>query len=204
MGKLTMTTFLTLDGVMQGPGGPTEDRSGNFQLGGWLVPFADQDMAKLVARWFREADAFLLGRGTYEIFANYWPRVKDPTDVVASTLNEKPKYVVSRRLENAEWKETRVIRDVGAGVADLKRRYQREIQVHGSAGLASTLLEQGLVDEYRLWQFPVILGQGKRLFSQGAMPSTFQLMESSTTSKGVVVSVYRPSGRLTAGSFGFY
>ncbi|MDP3156694.1 MAG: dihydrofolate reductase family protein [Archangium sp.] len=203
MGRLTMTTFLTLDGVMQGPGGPAEDRSGDFKLGGWLVPYADEDMGKLVTQWFREADAFLLGRGTYEIFAAHWPRVTDPTDGVAAALNERPKYVVSRRLEHVAWRNTTIVRDAVETVLDLKQRYQREVQVHGSAGLAQTLIKHGLIDEYRLWLYPVILGKGKRLFAEGAVPSALELVETATTSTGVVVAVFRPEGKLKHGNFMF-
>ena len=195
MAKLTMTTFLTLDGVMQAPGGPGEDKSGGFKQGGWLVPFADLDMGHLVTRWFREADAFLLGRGTYEVFAAHWPRVRDPGDDVATSLNALPKYVASRTLEKATWTGTTIIRDVVSEVTTIKKRYQREVQVHGSAGLAQTLLQHGLVDEFRLWIYPVILGQGKRLFAEGTVPTSFKHVETHTTSTGVVVAVYRPEGK---------
>lgn len=203
MGRLTLTTFLSLDGVMQGPGGPTEDRGGDFKLGGWLVPFADEVMGKLVTQWFREADAFLLGRGTYEIFAAHWPRVTDPTDGVATALNERPKYVVSRRLEQVAWKGTTIVRDALEAVRSLKQQFQREVQVHGSAGLAQTLIRHGLIDEYRLWLYPVILGKGKRLFGEGTVPSAFKLVETCTTSTGVVVAVYRPDGKPRHGNFTF-
>ena len=201
MAKLTMTTLLTLDGVMQGPGGPEEDRSGGFGYGGWSVPFIDDDMLKLTSRWFHEADAFLLGHGTYDLFANYWPKVKDPTNEIAIALNEKPKYVVSRRLEHGPWKETTILRDVAEGVADLKRRHHREVQVHGSAGLAQTLIAEGLVDELRLWFFPVILGKGKKLFAEGTVPSSFKLIESCTTKSGIVSAVFQPAGKPRQGTF---
>jgi dihydrofolate reductase len=201
MAKLTLTTMLTLDGVMQAPGGPDEDRSGGFGYGGWSVPFVDDEVLKQTSRWFQEAEAFLLGRGTYEIFAKYWPRVTDPTNEIAASLNEKPKYVVSRRLELGPWKETTIFRDVAEAVADLKGRYHREVQVHGSAGLAQTLIAQGLVDEYRLWLFPVILGKGKRLFAEGSVPTAFRLMESCTTSNGIVLAIFQPAGKPKLGTF---
>lgn len=201
MARLTLTTMLTLDGVMQAPGGPDEDRSGGFGYGGWSVPFVDEELLKQTSVWFQEADAFLLGRGTYELFARYWPRVTDPTNEIAAALNEKPKYVVSRRLEHGPWKETTIVRDVAEGVAELKRRHHREVQVHGSAGLAQTLVQLGLVDEYRLWLFPVILGTGKRLFAEGTVPSAFKLRESCTTSSGVVLAVFQPAGKPQLGGF---
>lgn len=201
MAKLTMTTMLTLDGVMQAPGAPDEDSSGGFGYGGWSVPFVDEDLIKLTSRRFREADAFLLGHGTYDIFARYWPRVTDPTNDIATALNQKPKYVVSHRLEHGPWKETTILRDAAEAVVDLKRRHHREVQVHGSAGLSQTLLQQGLVDELRLWFFPVILGKGKRLFAEGTVPSSFKLIESCTTSSGVVSAVFQPAGKPRQGIF---
>src|SRR6185295_12050292 len=156
-GKLTLTTFLTLDGVMQAPGAPTEDPSGNFEHGGWLVPYADADMGRIVTDAFAAADAFLLGRKTYQIFAAHWPRVTDPADPVATALNRLPKYVASRTLAKAEWHNSTVIRgDIAREVAELKRKHPREIQVHGSGDLAQTLLTNDLVDEFRLWLYPVV------------------------------------------------
>ena len=201
-GRLVLTTFLTLDGVMQAPGAPTEDQSGNFHHGGWLVPYADEDMGRLVVEAFTAVDAFLLGRKTYEIFAAHWPRVTDPGDPVAGALNQLPKYVVSRNLKKVEWHNSTLLRgDVVKGITDLKNRYEREIQVHGSGGLAQTLIENDLVDEYRLWLFPVVLGSGKRLFASGAIPASMALAGSKVTGAGVVVNTYRRSGTPTYGSF---
>jgi dihydrofolate reductase len=201
-GRLTLTTFLSLDGVMQAPGGPDEDRSGNFQHGGWLVPYADADMMRIVTDVFAQADAFLLGRKTYDIFAAYWPRVTDPGDPVATALNRLPKYVVSRTLTKAEWNNSSVIRgDIPKQVAELKRRHEREILIQGSSELLQTLLANDLVDEYRLLLFPVVLGGGKRLFGSGAVPSALTLVDSRTTSTGVVVTTYRPAGKPSYGSF---
>jgi dihydrofolate reductase len=201
MAELTLTTFLTLDGVMQAPGGPGEDPSGGFSHGGWLVPHADADMGTTMVEIFSNADAFLLGRLTYDIFAGYWPRVTDAADPIATKLNSLPKYVASRTRTTFGWNGTLHVRDVVKEVAVLKGRYSREIQVHGSCGLAQTLIQNDLVDEYRLLTFPVVLGAGKRLFGGGAVPTTLSLVRSNTTSKGVVVSVYRRAGRLKTGSF---
>lgn len=202
MRKLTATTFLSLDGVMQAPGGPDEDRSGGFDLGGWLVPYADEDMGRFVAAWFAEADAFLLGRRTYEIFAAYWPRVTDADDPVAAKLNSRPKYVASRTLESTEWSGTTLIRgDAAEAVAGLKREPGGEIQVHGSGGLLRTLMEHGLVDEYRLWVHPVVLGRGKRLFPEGGAPAALELLDTRVTSTGVAVHTYRPGGAVRTGEF---
>ena len=202
MGKLTITTFLTLDGVMQAPGGPEEDRSGDFRHGGWLVPYFDDDMGRIVNEAFSKADAFLLGRKTYDIFAAYWPRITDPNDPVASALNRLPKHVASRTLEKADWNGTTVIRkDVATRVTELKKQYPRELQVHGSGDLAQTLIAKDLVDEYRLWHYPVVLGVGKRLFGSGAVPAALTLVDTRKTSTGVVVNTYRRAGQPTYGSF---
>lgn len=201
MAELTLTTFLTLDGVMQAPGGPDEDTSDNFPHGGWLVPHADADMGKTMVDIFSKAGAFLLGRTTYDIFSNYWPRVTDPNDLIASKLNALPKFVASHTQTTFNWNETSHVRDITKEIADLKQRFSRELQVHGSCGLAQTLIEHDLIDEYRLLTFPVILGTGKRLFGAGAVPATLKLVSSSTTSKGAVVSVYRRAGSLKTGSF---
>jgi dihydrofolate reductase len=201
MAELTLTTFLTLDGVMQAPGGPEEDPSGNFPHGGWLVPHADADMAKIMVEIFSKADAFLLGRTTYDIFADYWPKVPDPNDPIAGKLNSLPKFVASRTKTTFNWNATSPAGDVAREVADLKKRFPREVQVHGSCGLAQTLIAGDLIDEYRLLTFPVILGTGKRLFGAGAVPTMLKLVSSSTTSKGAVISVYRRGGSLQTGSF---
>ena len=186
---------------MQAPGAPDEDRSGNFPYGGWVFPLADADMGKTMANIFSKADAFLLGRTTYDLFSAYWPRVTDPNDPIASKLNTLPKFVASRTKTRFDWSGTSHVRDVTKEVVVLKKRFAREVQVHGSCGLAQTLIENDLIDEYRLLTFPVILGAGKRLFGVGAKPVTPTLASSNITSKGVVVSVYRRAGSLKTGSF---
>jgi dihydrofolate reductase len=201
MAELTLTTFLTIDGVMQAPGGPGEDPSGGFEHEGWLVPHIDDDFDQVMMEIFSKADAFLLGRTTYEIFAAYWPKVTDPNDPIASKLNSLLKHVASRTRTGFNWNRTELGRDVVLEVAGLKQRHAREIQVHGSCGLAQTLIEHDLIDEYRLLTFPVVLGSGKRLFGSGAVPATLALKSSKTTSKGAVISVYRRGGPLRTGSF---
>ncbi len=201
MAELTMTTFLSLDGVMQAPGMPEEDPSGNFRYGGWLVPHADADMGKIMTEIFSHADAFLLGRRTYDIFSAYWPRVTDPDDLIAAKLNSLPKFVASRTRSDFTWSNTSPVRDVEKEVAELKERFVREVQVHGSCGLAQTLIEKDLVDEYRILTFPVVLGAGKRLFGTGTVPRTLKLVRSSITSTGVLFTVYHPAGGLKTGSF---
>ena len=201
MAELTLTTFLTLDGVMQAPGAPDEDTSGGFPYGGWLVPHFDDDGGRIMVEIFSKADAFLLGRTTYDIFSAYWPRVTDPNDVIASRLNSLPKFVASNTKSAFTWNQSSHLPDVTKGVAELKKRFSREVQVHGSCGLAQTLIKNDLIDEYRLMTFPVVLGTGKRLFGAGAAPAMLKLVSSTTTSKGVVVSVYRRGEAFKTGSF---
>lgn len=201
MAELTVTTFVSVDGVMQAPGGPKEDTSGGFRYGGWVFPHADQDMGAIIVENFSKVDAFLLGRGTYDIFAAHWPRNADPNDPIASKLNALPKHVASRTRQNFEWRNSSGVRDVAAEVASLKKRYPGELQVHGSAGLLQTLMQQDLVDEYRIFTFPVLLGTGKRLFGSSAAPGGLTLKASKTSGAGVVYSVYRRSGAVKTGSF---
>jgi dihydrofolate reductase len=202
MRKLVVTTFLSLDGVMQAPGAPEEDRSGGFEHGGWLVPYADEDLGRIVTAWIEEADGFLLGRKTYDIFAAHWPRITDPADPVARALNSRPKYVASRTLDKAEWNNSTVIkRNVAEEVAKLKRQSGKELQVHGSGDLAQTLIKNDLIDEYRLWFFPVVLGTGKRLLGAGSVPAALKLLDTKTTSTGVLVNTYERAGKPRYGSF---
>lgn len=194
--QLTVTTFLSVDGVMQGPGGPDEDRSDGFDRGGWLVPHFDEATGQFITEIFDKADAFLLGRRTYEIFAAYWPNVTDAADPVASRLNALPKYVASSHLRAADWENSTIVKgDIRAEVARLKQMPGRELQVHGSGILVQTLLENDLVDEWRLLVFPVIVGAGRRLFPDAGVATGLRLVDSRTTASGVAVHVYQPTGR---------
>ncbi len=192
--KLTVHTFLTLDGVMQGPGGAEEDPSGGFTRGGWLVPYADEDMGSIVDSWFSRAEAILLGRTTFTVMRDFWSQITDPEDGVAGALNGLPKYLVSGTVTEPGWSPTTVLSgDPVAAVRELKEQPGGELQVHGSARLASTLHAAGLVDEYRLLVFPVTVGSGKRLFTQDAPASGFTVVESRTTSTGAVYSALAPA-----------
>jgi dihydrofolate reductase len=198
--RLTLHTFLTLDGVMQAPGGPDEDPDGRFEHGGWSFPYGDQDFGETMAGWFANVDAFLLGRKTYEIFHGHWPR--DPDDPIASKLNTLPKYVASTTLASVEWRNSSLLTgDIATEVAKLKQQPGNELQVHGSGGLAQTLIEHDLIDEYRLLLFPVHLGSGKKLFREGARAAALRLTHSTTTSTGVIIATYEPAGSARYGSY---
>ena len=200
MRKLVVGTFVTLDGVMQAPGGPDEDRDGGFKHGGWLVPFFDQKMVEIMTDWVDAAGGFLLGRRTYEIFAASWPNSADPNDRIAAALNQRPKYVASRTLEKVDWHNSTLLKgDVVEEVRKLKARDGDEIQVHGSSDLLQTLLKHDLIDTLRIWQFPVVIGTGKRLFGEGTMPGTFKLVETQFSTTGAVLHVYERAGDLRYG-----
>ena len=193
--ELTVTTFVTLDGVMQGPGGADEDRSNGFDQGGWVPPFADQDFGEIVDAWIASATGILLGRTTYELMYPYWSQVTDPDEVTGQQLNNLPKHIVSRTLRAPEWANSQVIDgDVVEAVKALKDKPGGELQVHGSAQLVQTLNRHQLVDEYRLLVFPVVLGTGKRLFGDGTAPTAFKTVQNRTTSTGVVALTLRSTG----------
>ncbi len=200
MGKLVVGTFITLDGIMQAPGGPDEDRDGGFRHGGWLVPYFDEKFGEIMTGWTKQAGAFLLGRKTYEIFAASWPRSTDPADEIATALNTRPKYVASRTLDKVVWNNSRLLKgDVAEEVKKLKLQEGGEIQVHGSGNLIQTLLKHDLIDTLRIWQFPVVLGAGKRLFGEGTIPASFRLVDTQQTAPGAVLHVYERAGDLKYG-----
>ncbi len=200
MRKLVAGTFTSLDGVMQAPGGPDEDRDGGFEHGGWLVPFFNDKLVEIMTDWVDVAGGFLLGRRTYEIFAASWPNSTDPDDRIAAALNRRPKYVASRRLDTVEWHNSVLLEgDVVEAVRKLKDQDCDEIQVHGSSDLLQTLLRHDLVDTLRIWQFPVVLGTGKRLFGEGAIPAAFELVETQLSTTGAVLHVYERAGDLRYG-----
>jgi dihydrofolate reductase len=200
MRKLVVGSFTTLDGVMQAPGGPDEDRDGGFQHGGWLVPYFDAKFGEIMTDWTKRAGAFLLGRKTYEIFADSWPKSTDPADEIAVALNTRPKFVGSRTLEKVSWNNTILLKgDIAQEVAKLKAQEGGEIQVHGSGNLIQTLLKHDLVDTLRIWQFPVVLGTGKRLFGEGTIPRSFRLVDTQLNTTGAVLHVYERAGGLRYG-----
>ncbi len=199
MRKLAVNTFMSLDGVMQAPGGPEEDPTGGFTHGGWGVGYFDDEMMSRMA----EAAPYelLLGRGTYEIFAAHWPYDEGP---IADQLNGTRKHVASRTLERVDWSNSTLIPgDVGDYVATLKGQDGPEIQVHGSPGLILTLLRHDLIDEFRLWIFPVVIGTGKRFFGNGTIPAGLRLVDSKVSSTGVTINTYEPAGDIERGSFEF-
>jgi dihydrofolate reductase len=200
MRKLVVGAFLTLDGVMQAPGGPDEDRDGGFTHGGWAVPLFDEQMGQYMTDLTNRAGALLLGRKTYDIFAASWPQAGDD-DPIAAKLNSVPKYVASRTLKNVEWNNSTLLTgDVAEEVAKLKQQDGDEIQVAGSGELVQTLLKHDLIDEYHLLIFPVLVGGGKRLFADGTLPVGLKLVETTTSSTGVMISTYERHGELEYGS----
>ncbi|QKW34253.1 dihydrofolate reductase family protein [Actinomadura sp. NAK00032] len=192
--KVTVTEFVTLDGVYQGPGSPDEDTSGGFTQGGWLVPHMDGTFVQRVSGWLDLADGLLLGRRTYEAFARDWPRITDPDDPFAERMNALPKYVVSNTLVEGSWQPAVVLKSVQA-VGELKARPGRELQVHGSGRLADALLEAGLVDTLRLVVAPTVLRAGRRLVSGAGALAGLRLVRHEATAKGLLLLEYEAAGR---------
>src|SRR5918992_5716188 len=196
MRTLAVNTFMSLDGVMQAPGGPEEDPSGGFTHGGWGVNYFDEEMMSQVAE--SAPYELLLGRGTYEIFAAHWPYDEGP---IADHLNSTRKHVASTTLQRVEWNNSTLISgDVAEYVASLKRQDGPEVQIHGSPGLLQTLLEHDLIDEYRIWIFPLVLGTGKRASGDGAIPAAMKLLDSKASSTGVTINTYERAGDISPGS----
>jgi dihydrofolate reductase len=200
--KLTATMMLTMDGVYQGPGGPDEDRRGGFDRGGWTAPFGDEEGWEAVSSIFERADALLLGRKTFEIWEPYWP-LHYGGDPVSHGINILPKYVPSTTLKDPTWQNTHVIDgDVEAALRELKAKPGRELQVHGSGELLRWLLERDLVDELNLRIYPVIVGDGRRLFPETGQTHTLALLDSTVTASGVTIQTYRLAGRAAFGNVG--
>jgi dihydrofolate reductase len=194
--KVTVQTFITLDGVMQSPGGVDEDTDGGFDLGGWQAPLSDEKTGELIAGWYRRATALLLGRRTYDIWASYWPHAPAGTEPFRSLVNDSPKYIASRSEPALTWAGCQWIGpDAAAGVRELKGRPGGELLVPGSGNLIQTLLNEDLVDELELITYPVVLGKGRRLFEPGLKSSAWERVDCSPMPGGAVAGVYRFAGR---------
>ena len=194
--KLTTTTIVSVDGVMQGLGGPDEDRSGGFERGGWQAPLWDNEAGTFLNEVYGRADAFLFGRRTYEMWAGYWGAMANPDNPISDALNTKPKYVASTTLTDPGWAVTTVLSgDVAAAVSELKAKPGGELQVVGSLSLVRWLLDNDLVDEITLLTYPVVVGQGRRLFPDAGQDTALELVESRATANGVTIQVYRTAGR---------
>lgn len=202
MRKLIVLSFITLDGVMQAPGGPDEDPTGGFKHGGWVFPFFDDFLGKVMNRQMSHPFDLLLGRKTYEIFTAHWPYVTANDDPIAAGINNAKKYVASKTLKNLDWSNSELVKkDVAKEVKKLKGQSGLEIQVHGSGNLIRTLLKHDLVDEFWLKIFPITLGRGKRLFADGTIPAGFKLLEFEISPTGVIVASYARAGEVKTGSF---
>ena len=198
MRKIIVLTFLSLDGVMQAPGGPTEDMSGNFTHGGWTVPYFDEALGQVMTEQMSMPFDLLLGRKTFEIFASYWPDHPEEGE----GINKATKYVASNTLTTHPWEKTVFLKgEAGREIKRLKEGDGPDLQVHGSSNLIQTLLKQDLVDEFWLKIFPVTLGKGKRLFGDGAVPVAFNLVEATSTARGVVIATFKRAGDVVTGSF---
>jgi dihydrofolate reductase len=200
MRTLSVQTFLTLDGVMQAPGGPGEDDSGNFKYGGWSVNYWDERMGQIMGEAMSVPFDLVLGRKTYDIFASHWPHATEEQG--AKPLNDATKYVASRGRPKLEWSNSVLIEgNVTEGIGALKREDGPELRALGSGNLIQTLMRHNLVDRYELWVFPVVIGSGKRLFADGTIPSGLKLVDSTVSTTGVVIATYEPAGALVTGSF---
>lgn len=198
MRKILLLEFLTLDGVMQAPGGPDEDTSGGFKFGGWTAPYFDEFAGKVMAEQMKEPFSLLLGRKTFEIFASYWPKHAEEW----LGINEATKYVASKTLTSSDWQNSVFLkRNVVEELKKLKKGKGPDLQVYGSGNLAQTLLKNDLVDELWLKIFPVTLGNGKRLFEKGTIPGAFKLIDSKVSPSGVIFASYKRSGKVKTGSF---
>ena len=201
MRELIVSTFLTLDGVMQAPGGPDEDAETGFALGGWSVNFWDDVVGGYMAEATSTPFAMVLGRRTYDIMAAYWPTA--PEEAGGKVFNDATKYVASRGRPTVGWSNSVLIEgDAADGIAKLKQEDGPELQVHGSANLTQTLLAHDLVDRFRLMVFPVVIGSGKRLFAEGTLPGALKLVDSRVSTTGVLIATYEPAGEIVTGSFG--
>ena len=199
MRKLIVTTFMTLDGVMQAPGGPEEDTDGGFTLGGWSVNYWDDVMMRFQGEFMKGPFDLVLGRRTYDIFAAYWP---DAPEEDSKPLNDATKYVASRGRPALPWGPSALIEgDVAQGVAKLKEEPGPELQIHGSWNLIQSLLPHGLVDQFNLWVFPLVIGSGKRLFGDGTIPAGLKLVDSTVSTTGVLIGTYVPAGEIEPGTF---
>ena len=198
MRKINVLTFLTMDGVMQGPGGPEEDTSNGFNRGGWSVGYFDEAVGQEMGKQMGQKFDLLLGRRTYEIFKSFWPQQKDPT---GDAINGATKYVATNRPVGTDWNTVRLEGDVADAIRKLKAGSGPQLQVHGSATLIQTLLKADLVDELWLKIFPVTVGSGRRLFADGTSYAGFELIESSASPSGVILAKYRRAGDVKSGSF---
>jgi dihydrofolate reductase len=202
MRKLIILSFISMDGVMQAPGGPTEDTSGGFKYGGWTVPYFDEALGSVMTEQMSRPFDLLLGRKTYDIFASYWPNHNDADNPIASGINKARKYVASRSPLNFDWENSIQLQgDVVGEIRKLKSQDGPELQVHGSGNFIQTLLKHDLGDELWLKIYPVTLGSGKRLFAEGSIPAAFRLTKSSVTPAGVIVANYERDGAVKTGSF---
>ena len=198
MRKIIVLSFITLDGVMQAPGGPTEDTSGGFTYGGWTVPYFDESLGEVMTEQMSRPFDLLLGRKTFEIFASYWPYHEDER----AEINRATKYVPSNTLTSHEWRKTVFLKgNVAEEIKKLKGQVGPDLQVHGSGNLIQTLLKHDLIDEFWLKIFPVTLGVGKRLFGEGTMPAAYTLVESKSTPVGVIIASFKRAGEVQTGSF---